>query len=191
MERGVAVIGTATTVREAVQWEASGVDLIVAQGSEAGGHRGTFVGAHEQGMIGSMALIPQMVDTVKTPVIAAGGIMDGRGVVASLALGAVGVQMGSAFLPCVESGAHGKYKEAVVNSTDESTVITRALSGKPARGIRNPFITDMERYAEPIPPYPVENALTRDIRVKAAKQGLMDLMSMWVVQILGNLLSRA
>jgi nitronate monooxygenase len=181
-DQGIVVIGTATTVREAVALEQSGVDLIVAQGYEAGGHRGTFLGLWQESLIGLMALIPQMVDHVRVPVIAAGGIMDARAIVASLVLGASGVQMGTAFLTCTESGAHPKYKEALLTSADESTVITQAFSGKPARGIKNTFIVDMDAYSGDIPAYPIQNALTRDIRQAAAKQNRTEWMSLWAGQ---------
>lgn len=175
------VIGTATSVKEAIQLEKSGVDAIVAQGSEAGGHRGTFLSSVFP-YIGTMALIPQVVDQVKIPVIASGGIMDGRGVLASLVLGAAGVQMGSAFLTTFESNAHAKHKEALIQSTDESTVMTTAFSGRPARGIQNTFIKEMESYPHFIPPYPIQNALTNNMRKHAAKQGRIEYMSLWAGQ---------
>ncbi|WP_283777436.1 nitronate monooxygenase family protein [Paenibacillus sp. J2TS4] len=179
---GIVTIGTATTVAEAVQLEQAGIELIVGQGSEAGGHRGTFAVPHEQALVGTMALIPQLADRVRVPVIAAGGIMDGRGVAAALALGASGVQMGTAFLTALESGAHPRYKEELMRSTDDSTTLTRAFSGKPARGIRNAFIADMERCEVRIPPYPVQNALTRDIRQAAARAGDAGGLSLWAGQ---------
>lgn len=178
----IRTIGTATTVKEATLLEQSGVDLIVAQGSEAGGHRGTFAGKFEDSLVGTMALVPQIVDHVRIPVIASGGIMDGRGIVASLALGASGAQMGTAFLTCAESGAHLKYKESLLHSTEESTRITRVFSGKPARGIKNAFMLEMEKNAADIPAYPVQNALTRDIRQAAAKQNNPAFMSLWAGQ---------
>ncbi|MFC4769846.1 NAD(P)H-dependent flavin oxidoreductase [Effusibacillus consociatus] len=181
-ENKITVIGTATTVREAVELEEKGIDLIVGQGSEAGGHRGTFLGSFDQALVGTMALIPQIVDHVHIPVLAAGGIMDGRGIAAALALGAEGVQMGTAFLTCSESGAHQKYKEALRESTDESTVVTRAFSGKPARGIKNRFISEMEPHRDKVPAYPIQNALTRDIRQAAAKQNRPEYMSLWAGQ---------
>ncbi|MBP1933008.1 NAD(P)H-dependent flavin oxidoreductase [Ammoniphilus resinae] len=176
------IIGTATTVNEAIELEARGVDAIVGQGSEAGGHRGTFGGEFEDSLIGTMALIPQMVDHVKVPVIASGGIMDGRGLLASLALGAEGVQMGTAFLTCPESGAHAEHKRAILGSNEQSTVLTRSFSGKPARGIKNKFISEMEQHAEIIPSYPVQNALSKDIRSAAGKQNQTDCMSLWAGQ---------
>ncbi|MBE3595972.1 MAG: nitronate monooxygenase [Hydrogenibacillus sp.] len=177
--RGIRVIGTATTVAEAVRLEEAGVDAVVAQGYEAGGHRGTFLGFDASALIGTIALVPQIVDKVGVPVIAAGGIMDGRGIVAALALGASAVQMGTAFLASRESGAHPSYKKAVLHSRDTSTVITAAFSGKPARGIQNAFISLIHEYDAPIPPYPIQNALTRPMRNWAARQSDPEFMSLW------------
>lgn len=181
-EREMIVIGTATTVREAIELEKSDVDVIVGQGSEAGGHRGTFGGAFDTAMVGTMALIPQIVDQVNVPVVAAGGIMDGRGTAAAFALGAEGVQMGTAFLTCVESGTHPKHKEVISRSTDESTVITKAFSGKPARGIKNRMISEMEPFEKELPDYPIHNSLTKDIRTAAKQQNQTDYMSLWAGQ---------
>ncbi|SEN30760.1 NAD(P)H-dependent flavin oxidoreductase [Lihuaxuella thermophila] len=185
-ERDIVVIGTATTVREALALEQSGVDMVVAQSGEAGGHRGTFLGRFEDALIGGMALIPAMADAVRIPVIAAGGIMDGRGIAAAMMLGAEGVQLGTSFLTCEESGAHELHQQAVLSADEESTVITRAFSGKPARGIRNRFIVEMAD--EEVPDYPVQNALTKDIRQAAGQQGVPEFMSMWAGQ--GTRLSR-
>ncbi|WP_027417128.1 NAD(P)H-dependent flavin oxidoreductase [Aneurinibacillus terranovensis] len=179
---GITLIGTATTVHEAVKLEACGIDMIVGQGFEAGGHRGTFLHSFEDSLVGTMALIPQLVDRVTVPVIASGGIMDGRGIAAALALGASGVQMGTAFLTCEESMTHEKHKEALLSSADESTTITRAFSGKPARGIKNKFIVEMAEHTEDLPAYPIQNALTQDIRRSAAKRNITDYMSMWAGQ---------
>ena len=126
------LVGTATTVREGLMLEDRGVDAVVGQGSEAGGHRGTFIGDFESALVGTMALVPQLADSLSVPVIAAGGSMDGRCLAAALLLGAEGVQMGTAFLPCPESGIHPKYKEAVLAAKSEETSLTRAFSGKPA-----------------------------------------------------------
>ena len=186
--KDIYVIGTATTVEEATTLEKMNVDAIVVQGYEAGGHRGSFLGFDESRLIGSMALIPQVVDRVSVPVIAAGGIMDGRGIVACFALGASGVQMGTAFLVSRESGAHPEYKRAILNSRDVDTVITTAFSGKPARGIRNAFINSMQHYKGAIPPYPLQNALTRPIRNWASREANPDFMSLWAGQ--GSGLSR-
>ncbi|WP_209121856.1 nitronate monooxygenase family protein [Alkalihalobacillus sp. BA299] len=177
------MIGTATTVKEAKQLEGLNVDAIVAQGSEAGGHRGAFAGSAEDSMIGTMALVPQIVDTVQIPVIAAGGIMEGRGLLASLSLGAGAVQMGTAFLPTIESGAHPLYKSALIEATEEDTIITTMFSGKAARGLKNEFIGRLKSVAvDEVPDYPVQNALTQPLRKEAAKQGRAEWMSMWAGQ---------
>lgn len=179
--RGIAVMGTATCVREALALEAAGVDAVVAQGAEAGGHRGTFPGT-EDPLIGTLALVPQVVDRVRTPVIAAGGIMDGRGIVAALALGAGAVQMGSAFLDAAEAGTSAPHRSSLHAATDESTAITRAFSGREARGIRNHFMEALEPHEAEILPFPIQNALTRGIRTAAAAQGDAGLLSLWAGQ---------
>ncbi|MFD1953113.1 NAD(P)H-dependent flavin oxidoreductase [Paenibacillus thailandensis] len=181
-QRGTVVLGTATTVEEAKLLETAGVNAIVAQGCEAGGHRGTFLKKVSESLIGTMALVPQIVDHVSIPVIASGGVMDGRGLVASLALGAGAVQMGTAFLVCPESGAHEVYKQKILAATEDSTEITSAYSGKPARGIRTAFMDDMHRYPGTIPAFPIQNALTRDIRQAAAKANAPEYMSLWAGQ---------
>lgn len=179
---GTLVMGTATTVDEAIQLEAAGVEAIVAQGSEAGGHRGTFLKNESHSLIGLMALVPQMVDHVSVPVIAAGGIMDGRGLVASLALGASAVQMGTAFLACTESGAHPTYKQQILSSNEDATEITSAYSGKAARGIQTKFMCDMQSYPGEIPAYPIQHAMTKDIRQAAAMANNPAYMSLWAGQ---------
>jgi nitronate monooxygenase len=157
-------MGTATTVREGLRLEADGVDMVVTQGSEAGAHRGTFLGDFADAMIGTMALVPQLADALSVPVVASGGIMDGRGLAAALILGAEAVQMGTAFLVCEESGAHPKYKRAVLGSAEDSTSVTRAFSGRPARGVKNRFLIEVSEHEEELPPFPVQNALTKDVR---------------------------
>src|SRR3990167_856273 len=146
------VIGTATTVREAQLLEKNGADMVVVQGYEAGGHRGTDLKmtALPDALIGTMALLPQIVDAVKIPVIASGGIMDGRGIVAALALGAKGVQMGTAFLGCPESGIHPAHRERLLSSTDESTRLTTVFTGRMARSLKNTFFLEMEKNHFPI-----------------------------------------
>jgi nitronate monooxygenase len=178
----IILIGTATTVREAVENEKAGIDMVVVQGSEAGGHRGNFIDDHKSSLVGSMSLIPQVVDHVGIPVIAAGGIMDGRGLMASICLGAKGVQMGTAFLTCIESGAHKVHKEAVMNTTEEDTVLTRSFSGKWARGITNNFIMSMQNNESYLPDFPVQNTLTQDIRRVAASTNNKEYMSLWTGQ---------
>lgn len=181
---GIRIVAMATTVEEALAAERAGCDAVVAQGSEAGGHRGTFdIGKHPMGAnIGTFALIPQVVDRVKIPVIAAGGIMDGRGLVAALVLGAQGIQLGTRFLTCKESGAHPSYKQALLKSTEESTVLTKAFSGRPARGVYNSFIQNWEKSGiEPLS-FPTQNTITRDIRNAAAQQDNPEYMSLWAGQ---------
>ncbi len=179
--QGAYLMGTATTVAEAKLLEAAGIDAVIAQGSESGGHRGSF-SSSTPSAVGTMALVPQIVDATQIPVIASGGIMDGRGVVAALALGASAVQMGTAFLPCAESGAPEVYKQAVLQAADDSTALTKAFSGRWARGIRNQFMEQSERsQSEPIS-FPWQNALTREMRSAAAKQGDRELLSLWAGQ---------
>lgn len=181
---GIRIVAMVTSVKEALQAEQAGCDAVVAQGSEAGGHRGTFdIAEHPMGVnIGTMALVPQIADHVRIPVIAAGGIMDGRGLVAALALGAQGVQMGTRFLTAVESGAHKVYKEALLASQEESTTLTKAFSGRPARGIANRFIARWNSSGvEPLP-FPTQNTITRDIRNAAAEQSNPEYMSLWAGQ---------
>lgn len=174
---GIVTVGTATTVQEARALEAAGVDAICAQGSEAGGHRGTFDRNADPPLIGTMALVPQVVDAVRVPVIAAGGIMDGRGLKAALALGAQAAQLGTAFLLCPEAGTSAPYRKALAQARDDSTVITRAFSGRAARGLANRFTREMS--GAPLAPYPAQNALTREIRAAAAQAGDHELLSLW------------
>lgn len=181
-ESGTYVIGTATTVAEARALEAAGVDAIVAQGSEAGAHRGTFLGEFDASLVGTMALVPQIVDAVRVPVIASGGIMDGRGIVAALALGAAGAQLGTAFLTSEESSAPEAHKAAVLAARDDATRITRAFSGRPARGIVNAFMREVEDGGIPIPPFPLQNMLTRPLRATAARAGDARALSLWAGQ---------
>ncbi|AEJ43045.1 NAD(P)H-dependent flavin oxidoreductase [Alicyclobacillus acidocaldarius] len=179
---GACVIGTATTPEEAAALEQAGCDAVIAQGYEAGGHRGSFLPIDETRLIGTMALVPQVVDRVRIPVIAAGGVMDGRGIVACLALGAIAVQMGTSFLVTDESGAHPAYKRAVMEWRDRGTALTRSFSGRPARGIRNAFMEAVERAGIQVPPYPLQNTLTQPIRRRAAVLGDAERMSLWAGQ---------
>jgi len=181
-ELGILTVGTATTVREAQALEQDGVDAIVAQGAEAGGHRGTFLDAFEGAMIGTMALVPQVVDAVSVPVIASGGIMDGRGIAAALALGADFAQMGTAFLTTEESGISDAYKAVVSASRAEQSRITRGFSGRPARGIANAFMRDVDAIGGDILPYPLQNALTRPMRTAGGKSGNINVLSLWAGQ---------
>jgi nitronate monooxygenase len=180
--RGMLVAGTATTVEEAIALEKAGVDAVVAQGSEAGGHRGSFASDFESSMVGTIALVPQIADAVDVPVVASGGIMDGRGIAAALALGAAAVQLGTAFLTCREAGVPDCYKEAIPRARENDTRLTRAFSGRPARGIANRFMEEVERDPGAILAFPLQNALTRPLRTAAGKVGRAEFLSLWAGQ---------
>ena len=175
---GILVIGTVTTVEEALAWQAIGADAVVASGIEAGGHRGTFIGRQEDATLSAAALWPQVVAAVKIPVIAAGGIMTGADIRQALAAGARAVQMGTAFLVTDEAGIHPAYKQRLIEGVG-STKLTRSFSGRYARGLENRFMRQMAAVEAQVPPYPVQNALTGPIRAAAAASGDTELMSMW------------
>ena len=179
---GAVVMGTASTVNEGKALEDAGADCVVAQGSEAGAHRATFLAPVARSLVGTMALVPMMVDALRVPVIASGGIMDGRGVAAAHMLGAVGTQLGTAFLATPESGAPAPHKAAVLTATEESTGVTRVYSGRAARGVINRLARELEPHEAELPPYPLQNALTREIRGAAARAGNPDLMSLFMGQ---------
>ncbi len=179
---GRTVIGTATTVGEARRCEAAGCHAVVAQGAEAGAHRGTFLVPFEAAMIGTIALVPQVVDAVGVPVIAAGGIVERRGVAAARALGASGVQCGTAFLDTVEAGTSAPHRRALAAARDRDSVVTRAFSGRPARGLVNAFEQQVDARPDAILPYPQQNALTRPLRNAAAAAGDPENISLWAGQ---------
>ena len=158
------------------------MDAVVAQGAEAGGHRGTFLDDFEHSLIGTMALVPQIADAVAVPVIASGGIMDGRGIAAALALGADAAQMGTAFLTTDESGISDAYKAVLPATRSEQSRVTRAFSGRPARGISNAFMRDADAIGADILPYPLQNALTRPMRTAGGKAGNINVLSLWAGQ---------
>src|SRR5262249_46963483 len=139
-QRGVRAFGTATTPREASILAKAGVDAIVAQGEEAGGHRASFAGAFEQSMVPTLELISAIRRTTEVPLIAAGGLMDGREVAQALARGASAAMLGTAFLVCPESGAAEAHKKAVLTSKSDDTVVSTAYSGRAARVVRNEFV---------------------------------------------------
>jgi nitronate monooxygenase len=196
---GLFVMGTATTVDEAIALEHDGVDAVIAQGGEAGGHRATFLDPYpakspavttispqmfQAATIGTMALVPQIVDSVHVPVVASGGIMDGRGLAAALVLGASAVQMGTAFIACEESGASAVYRQAILHAKETDTTLTQAFSGRSARGIRNRFMAEVEDPDKPpaVLPFPLQNALTRPLRTAGSKQGRPEFLSLWAGQ---------
>jgi nitronate monooxygenase len=180
--RGILTIGTAVTLDEAIAVDEAGVDMIVASGFEAGGHRVSFLKPAEDSLIGTFSLIPQVVDRVRAPVIAAGGIADARGIRAALALGAGGVQIGTAFLACEESSANAYHKKKLFSPEARYTALTRAFTGRLARGIENRFIREMRgRYAE-LCPYPAQSWLLSQLKPAMAAEGRDDLMSLWAGQ---------
>ncbi|MCR9191298.1 MAG: nitronate monooxygenase [Gammaproteobacteria bacterium] len=192
--QGVFVMGTATTVAEGLALESSGCHAVIAQGYEAGGHRGGgFLKNDQGGLIGTMALIPQMVDALNIPVIAAGGIMEGRGIAAALTLGATAVQMGTAFLLCDESKASPMHKQAILNAPSETICTTAAFTGKVVRGVHNEFVTATERLfaADDLLPYPLQHQVTRELRQKANQDKCAAYAGLWSGQAtqLGRALS--
>jgi nitronate monooxygenase len=185
---GILSLGTATTVEEAQALEQAGVDLIVATGFEAGGHRVSFLRRPEDCLTGSLALLPQVVDAVRVPVIAAGGIADGRGILAALSLGAQAVQIGTAFLACSESNASELHREQLFSAAARTTTLTRAFSGRLARGIANAMTA--ERAGVRPAPYPLQGWLTAALRGPALAQQRADLLPLWCGQAAGLLRHR-
>jgi nitronate monooxygenase len=178
---GIFTMGTATTVAEALALKAAGVDGVFAQGYEAGAHRGTFLAPVEESLVGTLALVPQVVDATGLPVFASGGIGDGRGVAAVLALGAVAAALGTSFLLADESGIAQAYRDVLASERVAHTVLTRAFSGRTARGVPNRVIDELGDPAN-IAPYPFQNAMTRDVRTAAAQQGRAEFLSLWAGQ---------
>jgi nitronate monooxygenase len=180
--QGIVLIGTATTVDEAIALEQAGVDVITASGFEAGGHRGSFLQSPEDSLMGTMALVPQVVDAVSVPVVAAGGIGDARGIVAAFALGAEGVQMGTAFLACEESGANTLHRKALLNGQAKETALTRGFTGRLARGIKNRLLEELNQKHIEILPYPLQRVLVRHLSIPAEKAGRPELLPLWAGQ---------
>jgi nitronate monooxygenase len=180
--QGVVLIGTATTVDEAIALEQAGVDVIAASGFEAGGHRGSFLQSPEDSLTGTMALVPQVVDAVKLPVVAAGGIGDARGIVAAFALGAEGVQMGTAFLTCEESGASTLHRKALLSGQARQTALTRGFTGRLARSIKNRLLDEFKQKDIEILPYPLQRALVRHLSIPAERAGRSELLPLWAGQ---------
>lgn len=177
----IRLIGTATTVDEAVALEAGGVDAVVATGAEAAGHRVSFLRPAEESLVGTFALVPQVVDAIDIPVIAAGGIADRRGVAAAFALGADGVQVGTAFLRTEQSAATPAHRAAIAATPAHGTVLTRAMSGRLSRGVPNHAVQYIEAHGA-IARFPAQNWLTGQFRAEAVRQGVGELLSLWMGQ---------
>lgn len=183
--RAIKTIGTATTLEEAVMLEKAGVDLIVASGFEGGGHRGSFLRSPAHSLTGVFSLIPEVADAVEVPVIAAGGIADGRGLAAALVLGAEGVQIGTAFLACAGSGASKTNQTALVSKAGTRTNLTDAFTGRLARGLENRLMEEWSDIPSPPLPFPLQHALTQTIAAPASAQERGDLMTFWAGQSVG------
>src|SRR4051794_7102151 len=177
--KGIVLIGTATTPTEAVALEQANVDLIVASGFEVGGHRGSFLRASEDSLTGTFSLVPQVVDRVSVPVVAAGGVADARGIVAAMALGAEGVQIGTAFLACEESGASPLHREALLTRPAVKTALTRGFTGRLGRAIKNDLFDTVTAPGVEILPYPLQRYLVRNVTALAEKSGRPELMQLW------------
>ncbi|WP_143310948.1 NAD(P)H-dependent flavin oxidoreductase [Chitinophaga vietnamensis] len=184
-QAGMILIGTATSLEEALVLQDAGVDALVAQGIEAGGHRGSFLGTALP-QVSTMTLISEMKGRISLPVIAAGGIIGGEGIAAALALGASGVQPGSAFLRCPESSAGEAHKALIGNITDTDTRLTRAFSGRWARGVPNTLIREVEASGLALPPYPYQDALTQPARKVSREKNNPGFVPLWAGQAAGK-----
>ena len=181
---GIAWFACATTLDEALAAEAAGADAVVAQGFEAGGHRGAFDAAHaEARAVGLFSLVPRLADALRVPVIAAGGIADGRGIAAALTLGASAVQMGTAFLRTPEAGVSPPWADALARAAPEETRLTRAFSGRPGRALATAYVRAADAPDAPPPqPYPVQRALTAPMRAAAVREDRINAMQAWAGQ---------
>jgi len=176
---GAKIMSSATTVNEARWLEDQGCDAIIAQGFEAGGHRGMFLTEDVSTQVGTMALVPQVVDAVKVPVIAAGGIADGRGILAAFALGAAAVQIGTAYLHCPEAQISPLYRQALKGARDNDTAITNVFTGRPARAIVNRFMREVGPMSDVAPKFPLAAAALAPLRAKSEMAGSADFTSLW------------
>lgn len=179
---GGKILSSATTVDEARWLEAQGVDAIIAQGVEAGGHRGMFLSDDLTTQIGTLALVPQIVKAVRVPVIAAGGIADAAGVAAALALGAAGVQVGTAYLLCNEATTNAVHRAALASDAARHTALTNVITGRPARGIVNRIIREIGPISTVAPPFPLANAAIAPLRAAAEARGSADFSPLWAGQ---------
>ena len=186
-KRGIATLGAATSIAEAVALDEAGVDGIVATGSEAGGHRVSFLAPAEDSLMGTFGLIQLVSPRVKAPVVAAGGIVDGRGVRAVLELGADAAQIGTGFLVCDESGASARHRAALFSPQAEHTTLTRAFTGRLSRGLKNRLSAEMPNIAAP---YPIQSWFAGQLKAAARKQERTDLVSVWGGQVAPNLKHR-
>ncbi len=180
--QGVTILSSATSVREALWLEERGCHAVIVQGSEAGGHRAMFLETEVAAQAGLFALLPQVADAVSVPLIAAGGIADARGIVAAFALGASGVQIGTAYLFCPEANVSPLYRRALEEATATGTVITNLFSGRPARGILNRYLQGAGPMSESAPAFPYAATLVAPLRVASEKSGSLDYMQLWAGQ---------
>ena len=176
---GIRIFGTATTVEEGRMLQEAGAHAVIAQGAEAGGHRGTFSVPFEKAMIPTLELTRGLATALRIPVIASGGIMDGRDIVTAMQAGASAAMLGTAFLACPEAGTSKPYREALLSGGKSEFVITRAYSGRPARGLRNKFINLLSGHENDILPFPWQNTLTRALRTASAARGSSEYLSLW------------
>lgn len=202
-EKGVLVLGCATSTAEAKALEAGGMDAIVAQGAEAGGHRGTFIGDPSLNDMGTMALVPLVTDAASIPVIAAGGIFDGRGIAASFALGAAGAQLGTAFMRAPEASTHPLHKKALADTPDAHSRLTRLFSGRPARSLRNRLTDQFAEHETNAAPFPAQRSLIAPLAKAALADGKTDFHNLWsgqtgqraqslaTAEIIGSLINEA
>jgi nitronate monooxygenase len=181
-EKNILVGGSATCVAEAQRLEALGFDFVIAQGGEAGGHRGSYLRDPYQSLTGTLALVRLVVRAIRLPVVAAGGIMDGAGIAAALALGAQAAQLGTAFVPCPESGAAQAHKDALLAVREDDTRLTEKFSGKPARGLANRYVREMAEKDAPQLAFPAQNSVTGKLRQASAKAGKPDFIALWAGQ---------
>ena len=179
---GAKILSTATTVEEALWLEAQGVDAVIAQGLEAGGHRGMFLAEDLTTQIGTFALVPQIVQAVKVPVIAAGGIADARGVAAAMALGAAGVQVGTAYMLCPEATTSDLHRAALKSDAARVTALTNLFSGRPARGIVNRLMRELGPLSAAAPAFPLATSAIAPLRAKAESQGSGEFSPLWAGQ---------